>query len=366
MARTKRTFDTVFFISVALLVGVGFFIFSSASLGLLAREGATFSSVAFNQIVLGIFGGSIALYIFSHISFTFWRKYAPHIFILSLFATLLVFVPGLGFEHGGAKRWLQVFGVSVQPSELLKLGFIFAYAWWLSKYKKELHTFTFGIIPFFAFLGTTGLVLLLQPDTGTFLSIAAAGGAMYLSAGARARDVLIVVLIAVTALTGLVMSRDYARERILTFINPSADPQGAGYQIEQSLIAVGSGGLFGRGFGQSVQKFNFLPEPIGDSIFSVYAEEFGFVGSILLIMLFLFFAFQGLKIATSSPDLFSGLVVTGIVILIVSQSFINIGAMLGIVPLTGMPLLFISHGGTAMFFALIEVGIILNISRHRI
>lgn len=364
MARAEKPFDKAFFIVVAMLVGIGFFIFTSASLGLLARNGASFSSVAFNQLVLGILGGSIALYITSKIHYSLWKKLAPVLFVLAIIATLLVFIPGLGFEHGGAKRWIHLLGFSIQPSEFLKLGFVFFYGWWLTRYKSELHTFRYGIIPFLAISGGVGVVLLLQPDTGTFLTVLAAAGAMYLVAGAKVRDIAIVCLIGVTALTGLIMSRDYAMARIKTFLNPTHDTQGTGYQIDQSLIAIGSGGMFGRGFGQSVQKFNYLPEPIGDSIFSVYAEEFGFVGGVLLVFLFVLFCYRGLTIASKAPDMYGGLIVTGIVILIVSQSFINISAMLGIVPLTGVPLLFISHGGTAMLITLAEVGIILNVSRY--
>ncbi len=364
MRRAEKPFDKAFFIVVALLVGIGFFIFTSASLGLLARDGASFSSVAFNQIVLGVIGGGIALYITSRINYQYWKKFALILFVFSIIATLLVFVPGLGFEHGGAKRWVHILGFSMQPSEFLKLGFVFFYAWWLTTYKTQMHTFYYGIVPLLVGTGGVGVLLLLQPDTGTFLTVLAAAGAMYLVAGARARDIVIVCLIAVTALTGLIMSRDYAMARVKTFFNPSHDTLGSGYQIDQSLIAIGSGGMFGRGFGQSVQKFNYLPEPIGDSIFSVYAEEFGFVGSVLLVFLFVLFCYRGLSIAAKAPDMYGGLIVTGIVILIVSQSFINIGAMLGIVPLTGVPLLFISHGGTAMLITLAEVGIILNVSRY--
>ncbi len=148
-------------------------------------------------------------------------------------------------------------------------------------------------------------------------------------------------------------------------MDPSRDPLGAGYQIQQSLIAIGSGELWGRGFGQSVQKFGYLPEPTGDSIFAVAAEEFGFVGSTALIALLLAFAFRGFFLAQTAPTRFGGLLTLGIVILIMSQSFINIASMLGILPLTGMPLLFVSQGGTALFFVLLEAGIILNVSRHR-
>jgi cell division protein FtsW len=154
-------------------------------------------------------------------------------------------------------------------------------------------------------------------------------------------------------------------DRIQTFINPASDPQGSGYQIKQSLIAVGSGGLFGRGFGQSIQKFEYLPEPIGDSIFAVYAEEFGFLGSTILILFFAGFSIRGYKIATQASDLFGMLLVVGIVTLILAQVFLNIAAMLAIAPLSGLPLPFISHGGTALFVLLSAVGIILNVSKYK-
>lgn len=151
--------------------------------------------------------------------------------------------------------------------------------------------------------------------------------------------------------------------RITAYIHPTSDPQGSGYQVQQSLIAIGSGGLMGRGFGQSIQKFNYLPEPIGDSIFAVASEEFGLAGSSAIILLFVFFCMTGLKIAGATKDSFGKLIVVGIVVLVSSGSFMNIASMLGLIPLGGIPLTFISHGGTALFFSLAEVGIIMNISR---
>ena len=164
---------------------------------------------------------------------------------------------------------------------------------------------------------------------------------------------------------GVVFFRPYARQRIMTFIHPTADTQGAGYQIQQSLIAIGSGQITGRGFGQSVQKFKYLPEPIGDSIFAVGAEEFGYIGSLSLILLFLLFIFRSIKIASRAPDTFAGLVVIGIAVLITVESFMNISSMIGILPLAGMPLLFVSHGGTALIIVLGAVGIIANISKFQ-
>jgi len=185
---------------------------------------------------------------------------------------------------------------------------------------------------------------------------------MYMIAGGKWRYLLAACTIGAAGLLFLISTKPYIHDRIATFLDPSSDALGSSYQIQQSLIAIGSGELFGRGFGQSIQKFGLLPEPIGDSIFAVAGEEFGFIGSIILVSLFLFFAHRGLRIATRAPDLYGGLVAVGIVILIISQSFLNISAMLGIIPLTGTALLFVSHGGTALLFSLIEVGIVLNIS----
>ena len=186
---------------------------------------------------------------------------------------------------------------------------------------------------------------------------------MALAAGMRVRHIFFFCLAVALGLAVLALTRPYLLDRVTTFMHPVGDPTGSGYQIKQSLIAVGSGGWFGRGFGQSVQKFHYLPEPTGDSIFSVAAEEFGFVGSVAIIGLFVLFALRGFHIAARAPDRFGGLTVVGIVILIITQSFLNIASMVGLVPLTGEPLVFISHGGTALLFALAGVGMVLNISR---
>lgn len=360
----KNKIDRPFLIIVSTLVIVGFFIFISASLGLLAREGASFTSVVFNQFFFGIVLGTIALFITANIHYRWWRKHSFYIFLFSIFVTLLVFIPGFGFESGGAKRWIDLGFLTFQPSELLKLGFVIYFAAWLSGIRKMIHTVRYGLAPFLILMSIVGAILLMQPDTGTFFVIGITGISMYFVAGARWRDIWFIGTIGIFGITVLSFFRPYIKDRLLTFLDPTFDPLGMSYQIQQSFIAIGSGQIFGRGFGQSIQKFNFLPESIGDSIFSVAAEEFGFIGSVLIITIFLFLAFRGLRIAGRTQDYFGGLLVVGIVILIVSQSFINIGSMLGVFPLTGMPLLFISHGGSALLFALVEVGIILNVSRY--
>lgn len=355
---------TLLSIIILLVVG-GFFIFSSASLGLLAREGARFSSVAFSQIIFGIVGGSIAMFLTSQIFYRNWRKYAFYIFVATIILTLCVFIPGLGMEHGGAQRWIRLGGFTFQPAELLKIGFIIYMATWLSGVHKTIGTFKQGTLPFIGITAVVGAVMLLQPDTDTFAIMGVAALAMFITAGGSWRDVAIMALAGILLLATLAFTRPYVMDRFTTFLHPEEDLQGSGYQINQSLIAIGSGGITGRGFGQSIQKFEYLPEPIGDSIFAVYAEEFGFIGSALLVILLAFFTFRGYKIASHATDLFGMLLVVGFMTIIMTQSFLNIASMVAIAPLMGLPLPFISHGGTALLATLASVGIVLNVSKYQ-
>ena len=361
---TTKSVDRTLLIIVIALVTIGFLIFSSASLGLLAREGARFSSVAFSQLVFGIIGGSLALFITSSIYYRNWRKFAFYIFLATIFLTLMVFIPGLGFSHGGATRWISIGSFTFQPAEVLKIGFIIYMATWLSGVQKQIQTWRYGTLPFVGLLGGVGIVMLLQPDTDTYAIMVAAATAMFLVAGGRWRDVAILGVVGITMVVILALNRPYVMDRLTAFMDPNIDPQGSSYQIQQSLIAVGSGGVAGRGFGQSIQKFEYLPEPIGDSIFAVYSEEFGFIGSVLLIGLLTFFTFRGYKIASQSKDLFGMLLVVGFMTLIALQAFLNIAGMLALAPLSGLTLPFISHGGTALLATLASVGIVLNVSKY--
>ncbi len=361
----KSKVDIPFLISILILVIAGYLIFASASLGLLSKQAVKYTNVAFNQTFFGLFLGSVACFLASRFDYKKYRKYAFYIFVFSAVLTLLVFVPHIGVSHGGANRWIYVGPVSFQPSELLKIGFIMYFAAWLASIKDKAGTIKYGLAPFLVILSIVGLILLNQPDTDTFLITVVAGIAMYISGGGSWKYIFIIGLIGMIGIGTLAMTRPYVKSRITTFIHPEQNSQGSGYQIQQSLIAIGSGGMFGRGFGQSIQKFNVLPEPIGDSIFAVASEEFGFVGAVSIVILFIFFAFRGLKIATQIPDTFGRLMVVGIVILIVSQAFVNIGAMVGVLPLSGITLPFVSHGGTALFMTLVEVGIVLNIYKNK-
>lgn len=357
--------DRVFLMLVITLSLAGLAIFSSAALGLLARESSSVSRDILLQTGLGFGLGFAAFFIARAIPFARLKHYAPHIYVTTLFLTLLVFVPGIGFHAGGATRWINLRFTTVQPAEFLKIGFVLALAWWLAPRARQLKDFKKGLLPFMAFVGIPAALLLAQPNTSTTLLILATGAVMYFAAGAPWRDFGILALGTILALGIVVAMRPYVLERVKTFIDPSANSLGSGYQIQQALIAVGSGGLIGRGFGQSVEKFNYLPEPDGDSVFAVFAEETGFIGAVLLLILFVALAARGIVIAGKSADLFGGLVALGFSFLIIFQAFINIGAMLGIIPLTGLPLPFISHGGTALAATLLMCGLILNVAVHR-
>jgi cell division protein FtsW len=360
------TGDRMFLLFVLALTLMGLAIFASASLGLLARESG--SSVSHNillQTGLGFGIGFIAFFFARIVPLARLKRFSPYLYVATLLLTLLVFIPGLGVHAGGATRWIDLRFVTIQPAEFLKIGFVLALAWWLAPRARQLQDFKKGLFPFILFIGVPAVILLAQPNTSTTLLLIATGAVMYFAAGAPWRDFGILALGVIVALGVLILARPYVLERVKTFVNPSAHSLSSGYQIQQALIAVGSGGVLGRGFGQSVGKFNYLPEPDGDSIFAVFAEETGFIGALILLILFVALAARGIVIAGNSTDLFGGLVALGFSFLLVFQAFINMCAMLGIIPLTGLPLPFISHGGTALAATLLMCGIILNVAAHR-
>jgi cell division protein FtsW len=363
--KKPKPVDRYFFGIVLLITVAGLFMFISASLGILAQSESKFYSVLFSQIVLGFVCGVGLLWLCMNIPYPFWRKYAFFIFLGTLALTITVFIPGLGFSHGGARRWIEIGPLSLQPAELLKLGFVIYLAAWLSWARKKTHDVKYRIIPLAVLIGIIAVILLRQPDTKSLMLIIIAAAAMLFVSGVSWKKIGLIVGVAAIGIVALAFFRPYVMQRVTTFLNPSADPSGASYQLRQSLIAVGSGRIFGRGLGQSVQKFNYLPEPQGDSIFAVMSEEFGFIGSTLLVVLYVFLAIRGYKIAVAAPDTFGQYLAIGLVTLIVAQSFLNIASLVGLFPLTGVPLVFVSHGGTSLAIALGSAGIILNISKYR-
>ncbi len=357
--------DRIFFGIVLSLVIIGIIMFISASLGILNKNESKFYAVIFNQLIYGLFGGLIALYFGLRIPYKFWRQYSIPIFIASIILTMLVFVPGLGFAHGGSSRWVNIFGISFQPVEFLKIGFIIYFATWLSWVKGRVKDIRFSLLPLIILLGIITLILINQPDTKSLILITATGLVMLFVSGTPWKYILGMLAVSLIAFIILAFTTPYLKSRINTFLNPDKNGSTSSYQIQQSLIAVGSGGIIGRGLGQSIQKFNYLPEPQGDSIFAVVGEEMGFVGSVLLICLYVAFAMRGYRIAHLAPDSFSKLFVIGVITIITAQSFMNIASIIGVFPLTGVPLVFMSHGGTALLLDIGLMGIVLNISKFQ-
>lgn len=358
-----KPIDRFFLISVAALTIVGFIVFLSASLGLLAQDGANFGTVALKQgasLIIGV----VAFFVCSRIPYIQVRRYAFFILIGAIIINLLLFIPGLALHHGGASRWIDIGPLSFQPSEFLKIALIIYIAAWAEFAKDKIKQMRFGLLPYVILMAILSALLLVQSDTDTLVIIACTGLIMLIIAGLPLRHVAVAGVLMAIVVGAVVWTRPYALQRVQTFLDGAADTQGAGYQINQSLIAIGSGQWTGRGFGQSVQKFGYLPEPVGDSIFAVGAEEFGFVGTIILLGLYVMLAMSAFRIGARTPDMFGGLVAMGIAILIIIESFMNMAAMLGIIPLSGLPLLFVSHGGTALIIILAASGIVANVSKH--
>jgi len=359
----QKKIDTYLLVNAIVLIVAGLFIFYSASLGLFARDSVKYGSLAVKQVSIGLIPGIIAIYVLSRIKTDTLRRYAFWFFVGSLLLNVVIFIPGLGLHILGATRWLNLGMFSFQPSEILKITSVLFLSSWFTTYRAKIHEFRYGLVPFAIIVGLIGGILLAQPDTDTFIVIGIALGAVYFTAGARWREIGIIILTGLVLIGLLATFRPYVRDRITTLFSNGEKNQTSGYQIRQSLIAIGSGGITGRGFGQSIQKFQHLPEPVNDSIFAVASEEFGFVGSVTLVLLFVSFALRSFKLATRTPSQFGSLVLVGLSTYIIAQSFINIMAMTGIMPLSGITLVFISQGGSALLFSLIAVGIILNISK---
>lgn len=364
MASRTPHIDRFFLTSVVILTLAGFVIFLSASLGLLTQNGASFSTMAFRQTVSLVIG-IVAFYLFSNkIKYTFLNKTAWLIFLGAIGLNLLLFIPSLSLYHGGATRWISIGFLTFQPSELLKIAFIIYLSAWIQYAKDRIKSFKYSLLPYIVITAILGALLLAQSDTDTFVIIAFTGIVMLIVAGMPLRHVALAGGILILVVAGVIFFRPYAYERVKVFLEGSGDIQGSGYQINQSLIAIGSGGIAGRGFGQSIQKFGYLPQPTDDSVFAVAGEEFGFIGSTILVILYVFVAASAFRIGSRARDPFGSMMAIGIAMLIVTESFLNMAAMLGLVPLSGVPLLFVSHGGTALIIILAAAGMVANISKY--
>lgn len=362
MSLKRKSPDFVLFITVMCLLVIGMVMILSAS------EYKTLiyyndSFYYFKRQLLWSLLGVMAMFFMLNFNYRRLRQYVPFFLAAAFISLALVLIPGIGVEGGGATRWIGVGTFQFAPAELVKLCIIIFTAYGLSRARDNIKDFVSGVLPYIVVMGVATLLILKQPDLGTALSLAGIVIVMIFAAGARLTHMAAVVMAGLAAVIPLIALEPYRLKRLMAFLNPWADPQDTGFQIIQGLYAIGSGGLFGLGLGQSKQKFLYLPENHTDFIFAIIAEELGFIGATLVILLFVLFIWRGLKIAIASQDPFASLLATGITAWVGVQAFINIGVVTGSLPITGIPLPFISFGGTSLLFTMAAVGILLNISR---
>ena len=354
-------FDYQFLLITLILVAFGLVMLYSASSSraYAAQDGDSMYFVK-RQIFFGLGLGVPLMIAFMSIDYHFLAKFSGLFYGVGIFLLILVLVPGVGTTAGGATRW--IFGF--QPSEFMKFATIIMVAWYLDTYKEYIGKFGKGFLPCLAILAVVAFLLMLEPHFSATILIVFTGMLMMFAAGAKISHFAVLSVPAILGGIALVIKSPYRLQRIVAFADPFADKQGSGWQIVQSLYAMGSGGVFGVGFGQSRQKYMSLPEPHNDFIFSVLAEELGWVGVIIVIALFVCLVVRGIKIAQKAPDKLGMLIVVGCIGLIGVQALINIGVVSASFPVTGMPLPFFSYGGSALAVTLAEIGMILNVSRQ--
>lgn len=369
--RRKHRPDYGLVVVVGLLLLLGLIIIYAVSPALVQREGAqNLIGGDYHYVyrqALAVALGVLAFAIMSIVPITFWQKIQPILVVGAIALSVVLLIPGVGQEINGAKRWINVGPVSLQPSELIKLALVIYLASFLSERirKKTINNVNETLKPILVTTGVLALLIaVLQKDLGTMVSIVAITGFMYFISGAAMKNIgLYVSAIMASALVAVILF-PHRLERVITFFNPSSDVEGAGYQINQALIAIGSGGLWGKGLGRSVQVFGYLPEAANDSIFAIIAEVLGFFGTMLVLVLFGFLFVRMLRIMARCTNTYMKLLVAGVFGWILSHTIINIGAMLGLLPLTGITLPFLSLGGTSLVMIMAALGLVFNISRY--
>lgn len=350
-------------LAVLILVLFGLVMISSASV-VVSFEKYGYNTFFLRKQFWSLVAGVIVWLVALNIDYRFWKKWAGLMLLLTLILLVGVFIPGLGRSLGGAQRWIHLGPLFFQPAEFVKLTFLIYLAAWLEKKGAGVKDFSSAVLPFLFIVSLIAFLILRQPDMGTMLVIAATSAIVFFASGASAPHLLAILSFAFIAGLAIIKMAPYRLQRLLVFFSPGKETLGAAYHINQALLAIGSGGLWGLGFGQSRQKYLYLPQSYTDSIFAIIAEEMGFLRTILLLLLFVFVGLRGYQIAKKAPDDFARLLAIGITSWFMFQVFINLAAMLGLVPLTGIPLPFISYGGSSLLVSLAAVGILMNISKQ--
>ena len=361
----QARFPNLFVLSLALLVLFGLAMLSTASALLaFAHAGDTYFYVK-RQLLNGVLPGIVLFFLASRFPYRTLRSFALPLMVVSVVLLSLLFLPQFGITANGATRWFDAGFFSFQPAEILKLSFVIYLAALFASRREKASDMKEGFLPFLLLVGAVAALLVAQPDLGTLGVIVLTALSVYFAAGAKLRHIAVVLLLGCVGLLAFVYGFGYELDRIQVYMNPSNDAEGAGYQINKAMAAIQAGGPLGLGFGQSQRKFvGYLPEPMGDSIFAIVGEELGFAGVSIAVLLFALVGWQGFRIAGNAPDMFGSLVAAGVTSWILIQAFINIGAISGLLPLTGIPLPFVSYGGTSLAVLLTACGVVYNIQRQ--
>lgn len=349
----------------AVLLVIGLIVISSASVGLSFQRFGRAGYYVERQLLFAA-AGFLIMMLLSRVDYHWFKRYSTLILFVSIALLVAVLIPGIGFKVGNSRRWINLGFYLLQPSEISKLALILYLAAWYEAKKTAIRSFWHGVVPPLLVTGLIAGLIILEPDFGTMSSLLLIALTMFFVGGVRLSHIIYLIVSGVGLAWLAVQAAPYRMERILTFLNPSSDPLGAGYHINQAILAIGSGGFFGQGFGQSIQKLNYLPEPIGDSVFAVMSEELGFYRIAIFLAVFLFFSYFGLLTAKKAPDDFGRFLCSGITFWVIIQVVLNVGAMIGVLPLTGITLPFVSYGGSSLLAIMAGIGIMLNVSRQRL
>ncbi len=354
---------SMMFGSAAILIAVGIVMIYSAS-AIYANENMGDSGYFLKRHLVYVFAGLVLGVFISSIDLDNVRLYSKRVLIFMLVLMVLVLIPHIGVTSNGARRWFRFLGFSLQPSEFLKIALILYFADFLERRRETLSDLRHTVMPALVVLGLCSGLVLKQPDLGTAVTLGMIAFLLFFASGFRLRHMATIILAAIPALAFAMLAKPYRRRRILAFFHPWDDPRGVSFQIIQSFLALGSGGIFGVGLGRSQQKLFYLPQSHTDFIFSIIGEELGFIGTVAVILLFAVFIFSGMVVVFRSKNLYSQLVSLGLVGLIGLEVLINIGVTLGALPTKGLSLPFISYGGSALLANMIALGLLWNISRQ--
>ncbi|MDX8364972.1 stage V sporulation protein E [Cytobacillus sp. IB215665] len=363
MSPKKATPDFILILVTLSLLAVGLImVYSASAIWAEYKFNDSFFFAKRQLLFAGI--GVIAMFFLMSIDYWTWRSWAKVILIFCFLLLIVVLIPGIGVERNGSQSWIGVGAFSIQPSEFTKLAMIAFLAKFLSENQKDITSFKRGLLPSLTLVFSAFALIMLQPDLGTGTVMLGTCIVIIYVAGARISHFVWLGMLGIAGFAGLIISAPYRMNRITSFIDPWQDPQGTGFQIIQSLYAIGPGGLFGLGLGQSRQKFFYLPEPQTDFIFAIISEELGFIGASFVILLFSLLLWRGIRIALGAPDLFGSFLAIGIISMIAIQVIINIGVVTGLMPVTGITLPFLSYGGSSLTLMLMAIGVLLNVSKH--